>query len=103
MNIFRHIRIATGDRLVSKSGRDLAPVPRLVFDSVRSCNASLHRLFEWLIAEARAEADARQDDYARILFAKMQPKNLSQADKHLLNDYLFGDPDGASERHRRAA
>lgn len=96
MNIFRTIRIATGDVLCSKSGRLLAPVPKVALETTRKCNASLHRLFHWLLEEARAEARHLDDDYALTLFAGITVTNLSQSDKHVLNDYLFGCPDGAT-------
>lgn len=45
----------------------------------------------WLIEQARAEAAAREDDFAGTLFKGLDPKNFSQADGDSCCLYLFGD------------
>lgn len=105
MNSFRTIRIGTGDHLLSKSGRALAPVPRLALDTDRKCKASLKRLREWLLTEAREECRSNADDYALTLFSGLVATQLSPSDVSLLNEYLFGHCDGATQANvsQRAA
>lgn len=80
-------KVQTNDRLTSSSGRELAPVPRLAFDTDRKAFASLRRLDAWLAQEARLEA--ANDEWLSCVVPKGD--KLTEAERQLCNDILFGD------------
>lgn len=92
--------VGTGERLQSRSGRAMAPVPRLAMGSGRVTLNTLVRLNGWLIDEARAEASAQGNAFHTTLLKGMNPKKLSPSDLDTLNLMLFDHEDGPGPEHR---
>jgi hypothetical protein len=87
------ILLATGQVLISHTERVLSPVPKLSKLAPRA----ITQMDTWVLAEARAEAAVRLDSFNATLFASMDVKRLSPADRSILSLYLFGNSNGACE------
>ncbi len=92
------IKIGTGDRLKSKSGRAMAPAPKIDMTTNGRASNSLKRMDKWLHDEATKEAEG--NDYLGTILKGIDPKRMSQSDRDVLNDILFGDERGATEANR---
>ncbi len=80
---------------VSKSGRNLSPIPTDKATSSRTANKQTKEWNRWLINNAKAEVAG--DDHKTQLVDQISLNakgDIPQADKNLLNDILFGEPDG---------
>lgn len=75
------------------TGRQIKQFPKIRLDSERKTANDLKALDNWLVTEARAEALARADDFNGPMFERMNPKRISDGDRSVLNEYLFGDPE----------
>lgn len=76
----------------SKSGRVLTPPKLNPMTSDRVATNNLRKIDAWLISEAKKEVSG--DDYLATLVDGMNPKNVSPADRDMLNEIIFGDIDG---------
>lgn len=84
--------VPEGSILKSTSGRALAPAPAFNTESNRRTKLSIRRQREWLVSEARAEAEARGDRRMLDLWLKdIDPGNFPRATADMVNEYLFGD------------
>lgn len=84
--------VPEGSVLKSTSGRTLAPAPAFSAENNRKTKLSIRRQREWLIAEVRAEAEARGDRYMLNTFlARLDAGNFTRSDAYMVNEYLFGD------------
>lgn len=90
------VKIGTGDRLVSQSGRQLAPVPKIDLGSDRKTQNTLKRIDAWLVDEAVKEAEATGNDFVLTQMRALDPNNLSPSDRDAANLVLFGSPSGAT-------
>lgn len=82
------LMVKTGDLLESCNGRKLSPVPKIDVSTERRTTLSLQRLDAWLLREALQEA--HNNDYLTLLLP-IEGSRLSEADRQLCNDVLFGD------------
>jgi len=83
--------IASGEILLSQSGRKLTPFPESQADTERKTKAALQKIDAWLLENARAEALAWDDDHASTLLKGIELGNVSPADRDMMSVYLFGD------------
>lgn len=88
--------IQTGVVLVTKSGRETAPAPKVDATTERKTVATLKRVDAWLLDEARKEAAATKQDFAHGMLQGLDPNRMSPADRDTVNEILFGDVDGAT-------
>lgn len=84
--------IGTGVVVRTKSGRETSPAPKIEATSDRKTNASIKRLDQWLLDEARKEVEG--NSYQTTLLKGLDVNNFSQSDRDTVNQLLFGDPDG---------
>ncbi|WP_051949119.1 PLxRFG domain-containing protein [Methylosinus sp. PW1] len=90
--------VSSGAQLYSTSGRALSAAPKADVSTPRKRTATLDRQNQWLVDEARKEAQARGDAWiGNTILKSMNPDNLSMSDRDMLNDYLFGSVSGPSE------
>ncbi len=80
--------IGTGELLVSKTGRQLSPVPKINSTTNRKAKATISRIDVWLLTEATQEAMG--NDYLQTILGGINIKNISPSDRDILNDILFG-------------
>lgn len=85
------LTLGEGDTPKTSSGRTTTPFPKLDFGSEAKTRNTLRRTTQWLIDNAVAEAKSRGDDFNAPVFERMTPKNVSDADRASLNEYLFGE------------
>ncbi|MCV6825998.1 MULTISPECIES: LPD38 domain-containing protein [Halocynthiibacter] len=85
-------KLAAGEVVLTSTGRKTTPFPKLDFSTERKSQNTGKRVNAWLIENARAEAEARGDDYNARMFNATDTKNPSQSDKDSAESYLF-DPD----------
>lgn len=95
----RPVLLSTGDRLRSKSGRELSPVPKIDMTSDGRARNSIARMDRWLRDEALKEVEAEGNNYQRALLQAIDLKNVSPADRDTMNLILFGDADGPSREN----
>ncbi len=82
---------AEGDVLTSKSGRAMAPFPKVSTETNRKAANTTRRVDVWLASEAIKEAESRGDEFAALQFKGIDPKKMSQADRDSAHDYVLGD------------
>ena len=58
--------------------------------NVKGTRQGIVKLDTWLLTETMLEAEHAKDDYVAGMFSKTNPKKLSQADRDIMNVYLFG-------------
>lgn len=87
--------ISTGVRLRTVSGRITSPAPKIEATSDRKTKNTLNRMYGWLLDEAKIEA--KDNEHVSLLLKGIDPKRLSQSDQDLINEVLFGNPDGATQ------
>lgn len=92
--------IASGEQLYSATGRKIALAPKIDTSSKLKLSGSMKRMNQWLYDEAMKEAVETGSDWNQTLIKGIQVKNLSQSDKDTLNQILFGDADGVSDKNR---
>lgn len=80
-----------GAILKSATGRSLSPAPTFTTEDNRRTKLSIGRQREWLLQEAKAEAEARGDRHMARQFEGLSPRNFSRSDADMVNEYLFGD------------
>lgn len=85
------VMVGKGDIVQTATGRETTPVPNVSADTNRKAINASARMDQWLIENARAEAQARGDDFNGPMFDRMEPRKLSPSDIDILNEYLFGD------------
>jgi hypothetical protein len=81
--------IVTGDVFTTPSGRTTTPAPKIDCTSERKTLNTIKRLHQWMIDEARKEAEATKNDFLGVQLSGMSVKNLSQSDIDTLNYILF--------------
>jgi hypothetical protein len=86
----RYPMVGSGDVVTTISGRRTSPAPRLDFTTDRKATSSSKRLDAWLVEEAVAEAEHRDDDFNLVTFSGLS--TLSNGDRTNINDYLFVNP-----------
>jgi hypothetical protein len=94
-------QIHSCELLCSKSGRKLAPAPKINTATSSALKATLRRMNVWLLAEARKEA--ANDSWTLSLLQGLEVSNLSPSDQDLMNDVVFGDSRGPGAAHRNPA
>jgi hypothetical protein len=76
--------------ITTQHGRVIQYNLRLRTDGARKFKNDLKAIDIWLHQEGILETLFMKDDHVHTLFFGMNPKKLSQSDKDMLNDYLFG-------------
>ena len=72
------------------TGRRIPVPPAIRTDTNRKATADVKKVDQWLVEQAKAEAASRNDEFNGLQFSQMKTGKLSQADKDLANQYLFG-------------
>ena len=85
------MKLGAGEVVLTTTGRQTSPFPKLDFNSERKTGNTVKRVEEWLLQNALDEARARGDDFNARQF-EQNLKSPSQADKDSAEAYLF-DPD----------
>ena len=81
---------------MSATGRFLSPAPpRPSQGDWRTRADALRRQLDWLIVECLREAWSRGDNYYVAFFLVMHAAKLSQHERLLLTEYLFGSTQGS--------
>ena len=83
------VMLGTGETATTSSGRQTSPFPKVDLDSDRRTTNTLRRVDQWLVENARAEAEARGDRFNSRQFEHMDPKAMSQSDRDSAHLYLF--------------
>jgi len=95
------IKIGSGQVLQSQSGREMGPAPKIDLGTDRKIANSLKRIDAWLVKEALIEADQSADtnknDFVTGQINAINLKNVSPADRDMLNVILFGDAVGPTD------
>lgn len=91
--------IGEGDIFRTQSGRYTAPAPRIDGTSDRRTTNSIQRMNEWLLSEAKYEAEATDNEFVLTLLRGVNTRHMSQADQDTINMVLWGDIQ-ARENHR---
>lgn len=84
-------KLAAGEVVLTSSGRPTTPFPSFNFDTNRKATNSVRKVDEWLLQNAIEEAKSRGDDYNHTIFSGETAKNLPQASKDSMEEYLFGE------------
>ncbi len=82
-----------GEVVLTNTGNETTPFPKLNFGSNRSAINSVKRVDKWLMDNAVLEARRRKDGFNEAIFAACTNKP-SQADKDCAELYLFWSEDG---------
>lgn len=82
-------KLVAGDIVLTASGRETTPFPKIDLDSKGKATNTLKRVDAWLIDNAIKEAESRGDKFNLLQFRNVSLKNLSQADKDSAELYLF--------------
>ena len=93
--------IASGEQLYSATGRKISPAPKIDTSSRGKLSNSMKRMHQWIYDEAMKEAVESGSDWNQTLVKGIQIGNLSTSDLETLNNILFGDFDGVSDKNRR--
>ena len=84
-----------GETTTTSSGRTTSPAPKgSTGSSNRAWTNALRRMDAWLLAEGLAEAKHRGDlqgEWLTGMWAHLDAKHMTIAERDTLNDYLFGD------------
>ena len=86
-------RFVVNNQVETSSGRMIPAPPGVRTDTGRKASKDMKALDQWLIDQYQAEAVARRDDYAQTIFQGRTAGKLTQSDKDMVNDYLFGETD----------
>ena len=73
------------------SGRRIPAPPPIRTSSNQVAARDLIKLWTWLAEQARAEAQARRDDFNEFHFSHVNPRNFPPAEAAACNVYLFGE------------
>lgn len=77
--------------ITTQTGRTIPAPPQIRTDTDRKAAHDLKKLQRWLLDQGKAEAEATANSYvADLLEHTTLP--LSDGDKCLLNEFLFGEP-----------
>ena len=82
--------LAAKEVVTTASGRSTTPFPNFNGKNGKVSNFGLKAVDKWLVDNAIAEAESRNDDFNLTQFKAINLKNLSQADKDGAEEYLFG-------------
>jgi len=82
--------LAAQEVVTTASGRTTTPFPKFNGKDGKVSNFGLKAVDKWLVDNAIAEAESRNDDFNLTQFKAINLKNLSQADKDGAEEYLFG-------------
>ena len=86
-------RTVVNDQIKTQSGRMIPVPPEIRTDTERKAKSDLKSHDQWLIDQVKAEAQSKKDDYNLVWINQMKAGHLSQADKDISNEYLFGETD----------
>ena len=93
--------IEPGDRLRSRSGRELSPAPKFSpAQSDRTATNAIRKIDTWLLDEARKEAVATKNDHLTTLLKGLDTKNFTPSDRDTVNEVLFGRTEGPDAANR---
>ena len=84
-------KMSAGEVVLTASGREATPFPKLDFDSKGKSTNTIKRVDTWLIDNAVKEAESRGDEFNLLQFKNVNLKNVSQSDKDSAEEYLFGE------------
>ena len=77
-------------KIVTLSGRVIdLPIQRIT-KSNQGIVRNLRSVDSWLVKQAKKEAGFRNDSFNGGQFEGMEPKNITPAERDVLNVYLFG-------------
>lgn len=88
--------LSEGDVVVSTTGRELTPFPRVDATTDRKTNAAIKRVDAWLRQNAIDEAKARGDMFNLRQFEAENPASMPPATKDGMSLYLFGHEQGST-------
>lgn len=83
------IKLAEGETVLTITGRETSPFPKLDFETNRKTLNSLKRVQLWLHSNAVAEAIARNDEFTLMNLGPSDCKKFTQAILDLAEYYLF--------------
>lgn len=81
--------LASGEMVLTSSGRQTTPFPKAILDSNRKASRTIRAADQWLMQNALDEARSRADDFNARQFEANLTKP-QQADKDSAEEYLFG-------------
>ncbi len=84
-------KLAAGEVVLTSSGRPTTPFPPFNLSTGRKATNSVRNVDAWLHQNAIDEAKSRGDDYNLTMFSGESAKNLPQASKDSMEQYLFGE------------
>lgn len=84
--------LAFGEVVLTSSGNKTTPFPEVQIDTHRKALATVKRVDAWLRENAILEARRRGDTFNLPSFEREDPKNMPQATKDGMEEYLFGFP-----------
>ena len=93
------MKLATGEVVLTSSGRETSPFPKVGTGSAQATSKSLVAIDEWLMQNAIDEAASRGDDFNgrvfqqdlnQLMVSKKKLGALPQASKDSAEEYLFG-------------
>ena len=82
--------LSSGEVVLTSSGHETSPFPKITTGTNRKMNVALKRVDSWLRENAIAEAKSRGDEWNARQFESENPKNIPQASKDSMENYLFG-------------
>ena len=83
------VKLSAGEIVLTASGRETTPFPKIDFDSKGKANNTFKRVDLWLIDNAIKEAESRGDKFNLAQFKNVNQKLPSQSDKDSAELYLF--------------
>jgi len=84
-------RFYEGEVVLTITGKETTPFPKLTLDSNRKTINTLKRVDKWLLENTQKEAHSRNDEFNSTTFDRMNSTKLSMSDKDTLEYYLFGE------------
>jgi N12 class adenine-specific DNA methylase len=82
--------LESGEVVTTSSGRETTPFPKIATDTDRKATATIRRVDAWLLENAIAEAESRNDRFNLTWMRNERADNLPPASKDSLEEYLFG-------------
>ena len=86
----REFDLDEGETGTTASGRRTTGFPRFDYSTIEAARRTESRINQWLIDNARAEAEARGDDQARAKFSEQTVKTMFYGMRRDMREYLFG-------------
>lgn len=83
--------LSSGEVVLTTSGRETTPFPKIDTSTDRKASNTVRKVDAWLLENAIAEAESRGDNFNARSFRAENAKNLPQASKDSMEEYIFGE------------